>query len=59
MDKETRTVVLALGVPLVTALCGWMNSCAEASKTEVKLERMSDDFQDYIEYVMKQRGCEP
>jgi uncharacterized protein (DUF3084 family) len=34
MDKETRLLIAGLGMPLVLAVVGWGNSCAEARKIE-------------------------
>ena len=59
MDKETRVLIVAMGTPLIMAICGWINAKAEADKAEKKTMKMSDSFQEYIEYVMEQRGCEP
>jgi len=59
MDKETRLLIVALGTPLVMAVAGWVNARAEADKAEKQTMEMSDSFQDYVEYVMRQRGCEP
>jgi len=59
VDKDTRLIVIALGTPLVMAIAGWVNSKAETAKAEKQAMKMSDSFQEYIEYVMEQRGCEP
>lgn len=59
MSKETRALVVALLTPLVLAVAGWINAYAEAKKQEKARFELSDSFQEYVEYVMKQRGCEP
>lgn len=59
MTKETKTLILTLLMPLVIAVCGWINSHAQRVEAEKETVEMSDSFQDYIEYVMEQRGCKP
>ena len=66
MDKDTRILVASLGAPLVLAICGWVNSHRKVEVADRTVEvaeketlEMSDSFQSYVEYVMKQRGCEP
>ena len=59
MSKETRIVVLTLATPLVLAVAGWINAHSAATKAEEAKFAMSDSFQEYIEYIMEQRGCEP
>lgn len=59
MSKETRLAVVALATPLVMAVCGWINAYSKRVEAEKQAFEMSDSFQDYVEYVMKQRGCEP
>jgi len=59
VDKETRLLIAGLGMPLVLALAGWVNASAEAAKQEQKKLALADNFQEYIEYIMVQRGCEP
>jgi hypothetical protein len=59
LSKDTRNLILALGTPLVLALAGWINAHAGRVSAEKETAGMSDSFQEYIEYVMKQRGCEP
>lgn len=62
VTKEQRAFWLGVLGPLIVAVCGWIN--AHAHKVEAEAERtkrfeLADGFQEYIEYVMKQRGCEP
>ncbi len=62
MSKEVKIALIAACGPLVLAAAGFVN--AHAHKVEAETQRaevydVSDRFQDYIEDVMKQRGCEP
>ena len=59
MDKETRLLIVGLGMPLVLAIAGWVNSHKKVVEAKKETVSMSDSFQDYVEYVMVQRGCEP
>jgi len=48
-------------LPLVLAVAAWIN--AHAARVDAESERnkrfeLSDSFEEYIVYVMKQRGCE-
>ena len=62
MSKEAKAFWSGLILPLVLAVAAWVN--AHAHKVEAQAQReqkleLSDSFQEYIEYVMEQRGCEP
>lgn len=59
MSKETRIAVVALITPLVMALAGLVNAHAKRVAAEDAKFAMADNFQEYVEYVMAQRGCEP
>ena len=58
-DKKQTPIILTLLAPLILAICGWINAHAARVTAEQKKMEMSDSFQEYIEYVMQQRGCEP
>ena len=51
--------MVTLLTPLVLAVAGLLNAHAKRVEAEKAEAAMSDSFQEYIEYVMKQRGCEP
>ena len=62
MSKESRAFLSGLLLPLILAGAAWIN--AHAHKVEAETERakrfeLSDSFQEYIEDVMRQRGCDP
>jgi hypothetical protein len=46
-------------MPLILAVCGWINAHTRAVEEQQEKLELSDDFQSYVEYVMQQRGCEP
>jgi len=62
VSKETRAFLMGLPLPLVLAVAGWINAHAKHLEAEAQREakyELSDSFQEYVEYVMEQKGCEP
>ena len=66
MSKEHRAFLSGLLLPLVLAAAGLINAHAKRVEAETAAHEaraakfaLADDFQDYVEYVMEQRGCEP
>jgi hypothetical protein len=67
--REAKIAILAASGPLLLALTAVFNAYAhkleaEAQAHEAKQQReqkydLADSFEEYIQYVMEQRGCEP
>ena len=57
-DKTTLTVAV---ISLILACASWIRADIKQKEAETARQEtyeMSDSFQEYIEYVMVQRGCD-